>query len=392
MRPPGEFGYVLSKDGMSLLTHGRAAPALLPKADTVVGVVPAVDLAWHRLTLPKAPAAKLRAALAGVLEDALLEDPEDTHFALAPGASPGHEAWLAATNRAWLQVQLGALDAAGVVVDRLVPQAEPGARSHGHFEQEDNATGHGLRLVWSRPDGVLVLRPAGGLSHHWLAGTEPADGTSWSAAPAAVAAAEQALGQRVEVLAPPEAALRSARSAWNLRQFEFAARPRGVRALRKIWHELASPAWRPMRVGLVCLLVINLIGLNAWAWLQRNALAERQKAQVALLQSTFPHVRAVLDAPVQMERETEQLRSRAGKPGDTDIESMLQAVASAWPDGRRLEALRFEPGQLTVSVEGWPDTQIDGLRDRLQPAGWQVVRDGDQLAVRRAASATGGRT
>jgi general secretion pathway protein L len=146
-----------------------------------------------------------------------------------------------------------------------------------------------------------------------------------------------------------------------------------------------------MRWGLAILLVVNLIGLNAWAWMQRSALAERQKAQVALLQTTFPHVRTVLDAPVQMQRETEQLRSKAGKPGDTDLEPMLQAVASAWPAGRTLEALKFEPGQLTVSVEGWPDEQIDQLRARLQPAGWQVSRDGSQLAVRRAA-VMGGRT
>jgi general secretion pathway protein L len=292
-----------------------------------------------------------------------------------------------------LQAQLAALDAAGVAVDRIVPQAQPGSPSHGHFEHDGSVMGHGLRLVWSRPDGVLVIRPSGGLAHHLLAGAGDDDGeTSWSAEPAAATAAEQELGHSVEIVAAPEAALRAARSDWNLRQFELAARPRGIRALRKVWHELASPAWRPMRWGVVILLVVNLIGLNAWAWMQRSALAERQKAQVALLQTTFPHVRAVLDAPVQMQRETEQLRSKAGKPGDTDLEPMLQAVASAWPEGRRLEALKFEPGQLSVSVEGWPEEQVEQVRARLQPAGWQVSRDGSQLSIRRAAAPSGGRT
>ena len=289
-------------------------------------------------------------------------------------------------------MQLAALDAAGVAIDRLVPQANPGPRSRGHFEHDGSVIGHGLRLVWSRPDGVLVLRPSGGLAHHWLAAAGDGGETSWSAEPAAAAAAEQELGHSVEVIAAPEAALRSARSDWNFRQFELAARPRGIRALRKVWHELASPAWRPMRWAAMILLLVNLIGLNAWAWLQRSALAERQKAQVTLLQSTFPNVRAVLDAPVQMQRETEQLRSKAGKPGDTDLEPMLQAVASAWPEGRRLEALKFEPGQLSVSVEGWPEEQVEQVRARLQPAGWQVVRDGSQLSIRRAAAAPGGRT
>lgn len=55
LRPPAEFDYVLSRDGGQSVSEGRAAPALLPRADEVVAIVPADDLAWHRITLPKAP-------------------------------------------------------------------------------------------------------------------------------------------------------------------------------------------------------------------------------------------------------------------------------------------------------------------------------------------------
>jgi general secretion pathway protein L len=134
LRAPAEFDYVLSRDGVLATRHGRCAPALMPKADTVVAVAPAADLAWHRVHLPKAPQARLRAALAGMLEEALLEDTEDTHLAVAPGASAGVDTWIVAMHRAWLVLQLGALEAVGIVVDRVVPQAEPGEPAHARAQ------------------------------------------------------------------------------------------------------------------------------------------------------------------------------------------------------------------------------------------------------------------
>lgn len=390
LRAPAEFDYVLSRDGVLVGRHGRCAPALMPRADTVVAVAPAADLAWHQVSLPKAPQARLRAALAGLLEEALLEDLEDTHLAVAPGASAAAPTWVVATHRGWLALQLGVLEAAGIVVDRVVPQAEPGDPPRGHFELVDPADDRALGLVWSRPDGVLALRPTGSLMRHWLNGAgEDPSAIVWSAEPAAVAAAEQVLGQPVEVLPRPEAALQAAQSAWNLRQFDLSSRPRGVRALRKGWRTFLAPAWRPVRLGLAALLGIQLVGLNAWAWKQRHDLQALRAEQAALLQATFPHVRAVLDAPVQMQRETELLRSRAGRPGETDLEPMLQAVAGAWPQGRVLEGLRFEPGQLTLAVGGWPDEDLAEFAQQLEPEGWTVERNGSQVTVRRAA---GGRS
>ena len=94
-----EVDYWLSSDGFTLQTQGRCAAALLPKADSVVAVVGEGDIAWHRITLPKAPAARLRAALNGVLEEALLDDAEVTHLALAPDAVASQPTWIAAPPR-----------------------------------------------------------------------------------------------------------------------------------------------------------------------------------------------------------------------------------------------------------------------------------------------------
>ena len=66
-----------------------------------------------------------------------------------------------------------------------------------------------------------------------------------------------------------------------------------------------------------------------------------------------------------MQRETQTLRTLAGKAGDSDLEPMLQAAAAAWPGERPpVENLRFEPGKLTLAANGWSDAQIEQFRSR----------------------------
>ena len=86
------------------------------------------------------------------------------------------------------------------------------------------------------------------------------------------------------------------------------------------------------------------------------------------------------------------LRARAGKPGDGDIEVLLQAAASAWPAGQPpVETLRFEPGKLTLAAGGWSPEQVAQFRNQLRGAGWAVDFNAGQLTVSRAGAA-GGRT
>jgi len=386
-----EYRYVLSLNGLSVDQHGQAAAALLPKADNVVAMLADADIAWHRIPLPKAPAARLRAALGGVLEEALLDDAEQTHFALAPQAVAGQPTWIAAVNRRWLAGELAALEKAHVFIDRVVPAAWPDELPSGHFaEVEAQADGgaHGVSLTWSHPEGVVCLRLQGALARSLVPQPAP-PGTRWSSTPGAAAAAEQWLGAPVNVMAPPERLLQAARTLWNLRQFELARRNRGMRALRDGFKQWRSPAWRPVRYGAVALVAAQLIGLNLWAWSQKRAVEAKRVAAVQLLQASFPNVRAVLDAPLQMNREVQTLRTLAGKPGDTDLEPMLQAAAAAWPPDRPpVENLRFEPGKLSLAATGWDPAQVEQFRGRLRPAGWQVDAADGRVVLTRAARGT----
>jgi general secretion pathway protein L len=179
----------------------------------------------------------------------------------------------------------------------------------------------------------------------------------------------------------------AAASAWNLRQFSLAVPNRGGTALRAGWNAWWGPSWRPVRYGLAGLVVVQLIGLNASAWQQRSALADRRAAMVQLLRASHPQVRAVLDAPLQMQRETETLRAVAGRAGDSDLEVLLQAAASAWPPNTPTTSLSFEAGRLTLASTDLRGPAAEALAARLRPAGWQVQASDGSVVISKASAA-----
>ena len=388
-RGVSDYAYVTSPDGVEIEAEGACPAALLPQASTVVAVLADTDVAWHRATLPKAPAARLRAALVGVLEEALLDDAEAVHLALPPQAVAGQPTWIAAVDRAWLRNQLAALQRARVFVDRVVPMVWPDEPPIGHFSTAEGAEpGSGLvvSLTWAHSDGVACVPLQGGLARAVVPTPAPPT-TRWSASPSAAATAEQWLGAPVNVMPLEQRLLQAGRSLWNLRQFDLAPRTRGARALRDAMRRLMSPAWRPVRIGVGALALAQIVGLNLWAWQQRSAIESRRTQLQSLVKATFPRVSELdvqRDAAAVMQREAQALRTLAGKPGDTDLEPMLQAAASAWPPARPVENFRFEPGKLSLAATGWTDAQIEEFRSLLRPGGWRVDTGEGRLTLTRA--------
>ncbi len=385
-RLPGDWPYVLSHDGRSVTQSGSCAAALLPRADQHALVLSEVDVSWHRLAIPKAPAARLRSALLGAMEERLLEDDEALHFALAPGAVPGQVGWVAVTQRPRLAAALAALEDAGLSIERVVVPGPPGAAPRGHFFTLEAGTESSPWLALSQADGNCCLRLAGGLAR---ALQPAADGAAvrYTATPAAAAAAERWLGAPVALLTDAERALEATQGTLNLRQFDLAARHRGTRAMRELGKRFLSAEWRPVRYGLVALVALQLVGLNVYAWQQRQAIAAKRLAMNELLKATHPGVRSVLDAPLQMESETERLRAAAGRPGEADLESLLAAAAMAWPDGLGpVQMLRFESSRLVLAAPGWAEPQMAQFRERLRGAGYTAELAEGRITVARAAT------
>jgi general secretion pathway protein L len=379
---PLEYDYLLSPDGVQISAQGRCPAALLPRADHVIAVAAAADVSWQRVQLPRA-GRQMRAALAGTMEESLLEDPEDLHFAIEPEAAGGDRAWVAITSMRWLADQLAQLEAAQVFVDSVIPLSRPELLPRGHFHPSDSDPQRML-LSWSHAEGAAELLLEGNLTRQLLT-PQMLQTAQWSASPAVAASAEQWLGAPVTVLTSAQRALRLIDSNWNLRQFELAPRTRGVRALRQLLRGLMRPNWRPVRWGLAGLIVVQLLGLNLLAWRQSQQLKQQRAAIDATLTSSFPQLRAILDAPLQMRREIEKLRVNAGRPGEQDLETLLAAAASRWPVERTLEAWSFEAGQLQLSAKGWSEAQVQQFSQQLRSDGWQIDVSEGRINIRPAA-------
>lgn len=378
-----EFSYVLSADGKTVLGHGIAPLTLLPRADATVLVVPARCLSWHDAKLPPLSAGRLRAALDGLLEDRLLDEPANLALALGPQRSADGTALVAACDKLWLRAALQFFESGQRPASRVVPEFEPAlepaqCRLVATGTAEDAWLARvGLRNVLSSPlHGASALLDAGAAELETL---------PLSAEPAVAGLAEQALARPAFILETAQALLASNRSAWELAQFDLALSSGGRMARRwaQGWQQFArAPYWRPARWGLIILLLANFIGLNAWAWRQDSALQAKRDQVKSLLTQTFPRVRTIVDPPLQMERELALLRQAGGGLAARDLEVMLAAVGAALPPGKSAAAIDFSPGEAVLKGVGLSESQMALFSGKLAGQSYSARLDGERLLVR----------
>jgi general secretion pathway protein L len=366
------FFYAFSQDGITVSRHGHATRDLLPRAETVIAVLPEAEVSWHRLKIPKVPASRMSAVLGNMLEDAVLEDVERLHFSLPAQWQAGDDAWVAVTNKAWVTSALGVLEPK-LRIDRIVPMMTPEDRPWCHFHDlglPDGST-TSTCLTWASAEGVASWPLKGGLAHVLLPQPLPSN-ILLTSSPAAAAPAERWLNTAVQVLSHEEHLVLASRSLWNLRQFDLAPRHRGLEALAIQGQRFMGPRWRAFRFGAIGLIALQIVGLNLWAWAQKNVVAQRSAAMTQLLRETYPQITVIHNAPLQMSRETDLLRTAAGEGSDEDLEMMLKTAASAWPTNDPIQTLQYEPGRLTIAIPRWTQAQVDQLRATLKPSGWHV--------------------
>jgi general secretion pathway protein L len=379
-----EFAYALTNDGSTIESHGTAQAALLPQparaGSEVVALVPASMLSWHRVELPRGTTPKsprLRAVLEGVLEDQLLDEPESLHFALQPQARAGGPLWVATCDRAWLRGALQVLEGAQRPASRIVPEFAPEGSAVLYAVGDPQ---HPL-LVLGGSEGVMVLP----LSPQALP-LMPAlpEDTPYIAEPAVASVAEQVLQRPPALQHEAERWLHSARSAWDLAQFEFSSsgRARAFKKMGTAWADLlAAPQWRPARWGAVALVALQLLGLNTWAWRERSALDEKGEAVRRTLTQTFPQLKVVVDAPVQMEREVAALRQMTGATSGRDLEPMLGALSAAVPAQRSISAIEFTGGELRVKGLALRPEEFQALAATLKNQGYAISMQGETLVM-----------
>ena len=380
------FDFVLSDDGRTVLQQGRALTGQLPQADALCLLVPAQLLSWHAVRLPPGSTSRAPLVLAGMLEDRLLDDPATLAFALAPQANTDGTRSVAVLDKAWLRGALDWFEQHGRTVARVVPLHAPAGDALAGRCLVVHGTPKQARLVLIGAQEVLSLPLEAAPTA--LAALGDSGALPLFVDPALAELAGLLLGRSGAARDLSAQMLLAARSQWELAQFELAmtAQARFARRTAKRWNAFwRDTRWRPLRWGVLVLLLANVAGLNAWAWrLEANLQAKRQQAKATLLQS-FPGVRSVVDAPLQMERELALLRRASGALARADLEAMLAAAGSVFPAGAGAGSIEFAGGELTLTGGGLTPSLWPLASAKLAQAGYNARLDGERLQLRRGA-------
>ena len=389
------YEYLLTPDGSTLAEQSRAPLALLPQlgsSDEVVALVTANKLSWHRVQLPKgslgrrfmsdAGAPRLRAVLEGLLEDCLLDETAQLHFAIEPAPDADAPVWVAVCDRVWLRAALQVLEQAGRPVSRIVPEFTPDGLAGelvvmGEPEQAS--------LVFSGAEGVALwpLSKATVALLNWPA-TQ-----AIVAEPAVAALAEQMFQRSVTLQQVGQRRLRALQSAWDLAQFDM-VKSSGARTRKRLSESLRSllraPRWRAARYALLALLLVNLAGLNAWAWREQAALKTQRAAIADVLTRTFPKVLVVVDPLVQMSKEVDALQQASGAASARDMEVMMGAFAAQAPANTTPTALEFSVGELRLKGLKLKAEELDAISFKLKPQAYAASAEGDSVVIRQVGS------
>jgi general secretion pathway protein L len=217
------------------------------------------------------------------------------------------------------------------------------------------------------------------------AGAANPSSTDVVAEPAVAQGAEQLLGGGVTIQSAAQRLLLSSRSDWDLAQLDLArtGTARMTKRAAAVWRDfLHAPLWRPARWGVGLLLLANVVGLNLWAWQTQRDLTARRAQINSLLTATFPQVKVVVDAPVQMQRELAALRQATGAASPRDLEPMLTAVARGLPPKTVPAGVDFSVGELRLKGVPLTAEPLDIGNQRLRPQGYQLRSDGDSVVLR----------
>ena len=387
------YSYALTRDGRALTGHASVPLALLPAVERcgdVVDIVPVALLSWHAVELPKGVSAgspRLRPILDGLLEDRLLDESDQMHLALAPAVVPsasGGRVWVAVCDKTWLRGHLQALEAAQRPVARIVPEFAPAMGPlQLHAVGEDDLP---QLIVTGETAGGVMRLPLTAAALALVPSASPEeDVLAWSE-PGVAELTEQILQRKVSLVTRPQRWVEAARSPWDLAQFDLASsgRTRTVKRLSGAIRELLrAPAGGPARWGVALLVLVNLLGLNAWAWKTQSTLQARRAAVQNTLTQSFPNVKVVVDAPLQMEREVAALRQATGAASGRDLEAILMAVSVAAPANRTLAAIEFVAGEARVKGLQLSVQEAASMSGQLKNQGYAARQELDTVFIKQ---------
>jgi general secretion pathway protein L len=291
--------------------------------------------------------------------------------------------WIAACDRVWLHAWLATLAQAGRPAGRIVPElAPPSGDASDNASLHVTGTPEHAQLMLAGADGVTLL-PLSVATVALVAWPEDAEVL---AEPGVTALVEHLFNRPPTVQTAAERWLAAAQPGWDLAQFDLLYN-RSTRTRKQLSAVLSSlfraPRWRAARWAAVALVAVNLVGLQAWAWKEQSALAAQRSAIGNTLTATFPEVRVVVDAPVQMARALTDLQHRNGAASPADMEVMLGRFQAAAPDVPAPSAIEFIAGEVRLKGLESVAAGLAAISARLQAQGYSARLDAGSLVMKQ---------
>jgi general secretion pathway protein L len=344
----------------AVLRSGDGPLSTLPGADRVVAVAPVGRLLWIETALPPVAPSKRNALLRYAIEDKLTIDPSTVHAvvvgkydaAVAGGKSGTTMHVIAAIDRTWLIGVLQWLNQAGLAADCLIPNAAGIPVAAGEwavvFDQQRGFAKRADGFVYNLDIGAgreppfgLTLALKEARAHQRAPSTlalQSMPSRNLSTPPDAALARqwESTLGVAVRLVAPTtdrvQSVLAASQSA-NLLTGEFAPRE----AMGK-WIGLLKPALIALTLMVAAQVVFTV--LDNWRLNRERIALEQEMTQV--FKTAFPAAQAIIDPPLQMQRNLQQLKRERGLPAEADAPMLIARLA--W----LMQTLPGEPVSVTA--------------------------------------------
>ena len=352
-------------------------------ADIVV-VAPLTRCIVMAVDLPLLHGVKLQQALRSVLADRLISAGGTQHYAAAP-IEDGRIREAAACDAVWLKQCVETAAASGLRVTQLIPEAcllAKGAAWWGQLQTEQPpawlmraANGEAVRVAAPLLDAVAVSRddPA---HKNW----------QWFADPACDKPPVPATAPYSSIPALGAAALmrRAAASAWDLRQFAFAAPDRAARFMNGFARFARQRSGRFALGALLAVVAVNVLGLNLYALKQQREINDRRAEMERIVTQALPGAPRLLEPAVQLEAAWQRARGGARDSGAGLLLGIFaqtgdaQALTALDVFGRSLRATFAEGAALERSLAACQSTT---MRESLQRAGVRCVREAERLLL-----------
>ena len=359
----------------------------------VVAVVPARRLSWHRVEIPpalKRQSKRIEVFLRNALEDAVLEEQSELHFALAPNWAKEKAAWVAVCNRPWLRGHLDGLAAAGYVVTRLIPElhptVEPRLLALGHNRHPMLWFTNAREGVWGLPlDKETAATALIGLNGDRAVSPDKI----FADAPGSRYLDSQQ-DKAVTLIANGEHIQWSRSSEWDMLQWSLQSSEssrllsKGWRNVNRWWFDLK---WKRFRQGLAAVIVVNLVGLNVWSAMVQAQFDRQNDELLQLFKASYPQVQVVIDPHRQMLAEVRRTQAQS----KVTRASFLAAIGALGeltpPEAGLAKEIQFRAGVLTVKGLTQSPQQTALIRTKLAGKNFDLTVGEEMWTVSQSAKA-----